>query len=555
MDVGRGSLRSQAGEVLGEPPRPVTRDDDVVVQEGDPRVVGGEPATIACGPPDRGPRRRAIAPGAHRVDTPGPPDTCEPVRSGRSTTTMISDGCGPSVPASARSAERRGSAAAPSESRRCSATRARSPRPPTGERTHRKQVDRGGPEALQRVPGESTIGRPAVLKLVLTTTGTPVRRSNAASIRCSSGSVTGSTVWMRAVPSTWVTADSRSRHPARRRGRTTCTGWERGRGRRCRTRGPRRPSGRPAGTATALHRIEPLDVQAGEGAPVASGGPARAARIRFGPGNHPTTWFRAIASATASAMSVGPRRARPRPRASSSPCRSTPVRGRTRRDGPGHRRVPWRPVARRPVRSPASPDAVEPTRRRTGPSAGATECWRRSSTPPPPASARWGFPFGRTASEPARAGRFEATLHTAREICLRGGPRPGTSPGASASHSIGSIRKLPAVGGGDEACSPAGSGGPVGAEGHDLYRRSTARTPGRSDPYISPKGVRKALGGKLCQFSAPDSPARYDETRRARPRPEPRNPDAARRAQPTRRGSGGGERSGRSRDRRREGPS
>src|SRR5690242_11051836 len=58
--------------------------------------------------------------------------------------------------------------------------------------------------------GSSTIGRPAVFRLVLTTTGTPVRRSTASSRRATSGSSLRLTVWMRAVPSTCTTAGIRS---------------------------------------------------------------------------------------------------------------------------------------------------------------------------------------------------------------------------------------------------------------------------------------------------------------------------------------------------------
>src|SRR5690606_2640531 len=57
----------------------------------------------------------------------------------------------------------------------------------------------------------STIGRPAVFRLVFTTTGSPVRRSKPCNIRATSGSVTGSTVCTRAVPSTCTTAGIRSR--------------------------------------------------------------------------------------------------------------------------------------------------------------------------------------------------------------------------------------------------------------------------------------------------------------------------------------------------------
>src|SRR6185437_15215253 len=67
--------------------------------------------------------------------------------------------------------------------------------------------------------GVSTIGRPAVFSEVLTTTGRPVRRSKAASISATSGSVSAWTVCTRAVPSTWTTAGMRSRHSDR----TRCT--------------------------------------------------------------------------------------------------------------------------------------------------------------------------------------------------------------------------------------------------------------------------------------------------------------------------------------------
>ena len=57
-----------------------------------------------------------------------------------------------------------------------------------------KGVDGSGAEALERVPRLSTMGRAAVLRLVFTTTGTPVRASTSESIRASSGSFSGSTV-------------------------------------------------------------------------------------------------------------------------------------------------------------------------------------------------------------------------------------------------------------------------------------------------------------------------------------------------------------------------
>ena len=60
-----------------------------------------------------------------------------------------------------------------------------------------------------------TAARPA--SLVLTTTGTPVRRSNARRTPATRGSSRSSTVWMRAVPSTCTTAGMRSTHSGRTR--------------------------------------------------------------------------------------------------------------------------------------------------------------------------------------------------------------------------------------------------------------------------------------------------------------------------------------------------
>ena len=58
------------------------------------------------------------------------------------------------------------------------------------------------------------MGRPAVLRLVLITTGRPVRCSKPSSIRATNGSLDGSTDWIRAVPSTWTAAGIRSRQPS-----------------------------------------------------------------------------------------------------------------------------------------------------------------------------------------------------------------------------------------------------------------------------------------------------------------------------------------------------
>jgi hypothetical protein len=55
------------------------------------------------------------------------------------------------------------------------------------------------PKHLRASRGSSTIGSSAVLKLVLISTGVPVRRSKQRSNLATSGSLSGSTVWMRAV--------------------------------------------------------------------------------------------------------------------------------------------------------------------------------------------------------------------------------------------------------------------------------------------------------------------------------------------------------------------
>ena len=59
------------------------------------------------------------------------------------------------------------------------------------------------------------MGRPAVFRLVFTTTGSPVRASKARSSAATCGVRSSSMVWMRAVPSTWVTAGIRWRHSGR----------------------------------------------------------------------------------------------------------------------------------------------------------------------------------------------------------------------------------------------------------------------------------------------------------------------------------------------------
>src|SRR4051794_32316082 len=71
------------------------------------------------------------------------------------------------------------------------------------------------PNSSKASCGVSTIGRPAVLRLVLTRTGTPVRRSNSARSLANKGCSAASPVCTRAVPSTWTTAAIRSRHAGR----------------------------------------------------------------------------------------------------------------------------------------------------------------------------------------------------------------------------------------------------------------------------------------------------------------------------------------------------
>src|SRR5690606_3827006 len=82
-----------------------------------------------------------------------------------------------------------------------------------GPRTRRSTG--ADPKSSSASRGSSTIGRPAVLRLVLMTTGRPVRSANAVIVAPRRGWRAGSTVWMRAVPSTWTAAGMRSRHSGR----------------------------------------------------------------------------------------------------------------------------------------------------------------------------------------------------------------------------------------------------------------------------------------------------------------------------------------------------
>ena len=75
------------------------------------------------------------------------------------------------------------------------------------------------PNSSSASRGSSTMGRPAVFRLGLMTTGSPVRASNARSIAPNRGWIAGSTVWMRAVSSTCTAAGMRSHQL----GLTLCT--------------------------------------------------------------------------------------------------------------------------------------------------------------------------------------------------------------------------------------------------------------------------------------------------------------------------------------------
>src|SRR5262249_7769977 len=82
-----------------------------------------------------------------------------------------------------------------------------------------------GPQASRSIPerrnveyasiARFTIGSPARLKLVLSNTGTPVRRPTSSRRAWKRGAIVRSTVCTRAVPSTCVTAASWSRHSER----------------------------------------------------------------------------------------------------------------------------------------------------------------------------------------------------------------------------------------------------------------------------------------------------------------------------------------------------
>src|SRR6185295_6765161 len=60
-----------------------------------------------------------------------------------------------------------------------------------------------------------TIGSPATLNDVLSSTGIPLRRPYASSSAYSRGAIWRSSVWTRAEPSTWVIAASLARHSGR----------------------------------------------------------------------------------------------------------------------------------------------------------------------------------------------------------------------------------------------------------------------------------------------------------------------------------------------------
>ncbi len=227
-------------EVLREQARPPGGELDVVVEEHDPRRGRRAPPGVARGgrprPPVRTTRaeRTAGVPEVervgHRVGRAGqrqPPVVRDDDlgRPGRVPAVGLGDE-GLQEPVERRAADR-GTTTAYGTGGAGRPAGALTPSPRTEPRTRRaahevraehERVHGADPKSSSASRGSSTIGRPAVLRLVLTTTGSPVSSLNARIVACSRG-VDPSTVWMRAVPSTCTTAAIRSRHA----GATSCT--------------------------------------------------------------------------------------------------------------------------------------------------------------------------------------------------------------------------------------------------------------------------------------------------------------------------------------------
>ena len=150
------ALRAAAGPRAG--PRARTRDAGAAPAAAEPRSAAGRRRR------SRAPARPALRSASSSARSDGRPDV--------GMTIVVAHADAPSARAAARAGRRRRTG--------------RSPAASTGAEPKHSSASRGS----------STIGRPAVFRDVLTTTGTPVRASKASSMRATSGSSARSTVWI-----------------------------------------------------------------------------------------------------------------------------------------------------------------------------------------------------------------------------------------------------------------------------------------------------------------------------------------------------------------------
>ncbi|MFF1794026.1 hypothetical protein ACFVXQ_07305, partial [Kitasatospora sp. NPDC058263] len=221
--LARAGAPPAGGEVGGQVGRPGRAGHRVVVQEGDPFLPDAAPAGVAGGRravPAARHHRDPVPEGRRDLDVQRPAVGQRPVvhqhhafRCRAACPGECGEGDGETRPAERRDDHRvRGIGAvrharAPDRSGPANSVPRRTTNGPRASRSIGAE-----PKHSKASRTSSTIGRPAVLRLVLTTTGRPVSSSNRSSIRAVSGSSTGSTLWIRAVPSTWTTAGIRSRH-------------------------------------------------------------------------------------------------------------------------------------------------------------------------------------------------------------------------------------------------------------------------------------------------------------------------------------------------------
>src|SRR5699024_10160537 len=215
----RRHVRGQGNQVRAQPGGPVGGGPHVVVQEDDPGRSTGVPSGLASqgGPttartqnPDRGvvhARQRVFGLSVHPVVDDHDLGGCDLGRGRKGGAECLSQ----PVPAHRRNDK---SVLGRTHDDTLSCPRRRTRKGPSARTSTGAE-----PKHSNASRGESTMGRPDVLRLVFTSTGSPDRSSNSASRRAVSGSSSGSTVCIRAVPSTCTAAGTRSCHS----GATSCT--------------------------------------------------------------------------------------------------------------------------------------------------------------------------------------------------------------------------------------------------------------------------------------------------------------------------------------------